>query len=266
MSGVYRHTAAEGRAAIHFRTLVGALVVREFKGQYRRSLLGPAWAFIQPLAYMVIFIFLRGVLDISSEGAPYALFTFCALVPWTFFSNAITRCAPSIYANGAILKKISIAREVFPVAAVFTSLLDLAIASVILTGMMIWYAVPLSIHMLWLPVLITLTGLLALGFGLAAAAIGTFKRDVMFAIPFAMQFWLLATPVMYPASQVPERWRAFYDLNPMVGLIDAFRAVLIRAEAPDLTSLGASVALTALVWALAWPLFRSVSNYFADVL
>ncbi|MEO5376760.1 MAG: ABC transporter permease [Magnetococcus sp. DMHC-6] len=248
------------------RDLVFALVARGFQGQYRRSLLGPAWAFLQPLAYMVVFSFLRGVLNIPSDGIPYAIFTFSALVPWTFFSNAVTRCAPSISANAALLKKISVAREVFPVAAVVTSSLDLLIASMVLAGMMMWFQIPVGWSLLWLIPLIFFTALFALGIGLVVAAVGTFKHDVIFGMPFLMQFWLLATPVMYPVSQVPEKWQFFFSINPMVGLIEGFRTVLVRGTAPDMELLGTSVIGIALVWLVAWPLFRSVSQYFSDVL
>nr|CRH08058.1 Putative O-antigen export system permease protein rfbA [Candidatus Magnetococcus massalia] len=267
LSGSYHHLHTGTRQLAHLTSLLRALVEREFKGQYRRSLLGPAWAFLQPLAYMMVFIFLKGVLGIPSDaGVPYALFTFAALVPWTFFSNALSRCAPSVYANGPILKKSAVPREIFPLASVLTSFIDFAIASLILAGMMIWYKFGVGIHILWLPLLVLLTALLALGMGLLLAAIGTFKRDVIFAIPFAMQFWMLATPVMYPSNQVPERWRAFYDLNPMVGLIDSYRDVLLHNQAPDFAVLGESVLIIGIIWAVAWPLFRMVSQYFSDVL
>ncbi|MBF0371106.1 MAG: ABC transporter permease [Magnetococcales bacterium] len=264
--GIYRQTrggVGEGRRMV---ALAQALVVRGFKGQYRRSLMGPAWAFLQPLVYMVVFTFLRGVLDIPSNGIPYAIFTFSALVPWTFFSNAVSRCAPSISANGGILKKISVAREIFPISAVVTSLLDFLIASVILVGMMVYYEVPVGWTLLWIPLLVVLTALFALGIGLAAAAVGTFKHDVIFGIPFLMQFWMLATPIMYPASQVPERWQGIFALNPMVGLIEGFRNILTLGQGPDLALLGTSVLGIAVVWLIAWPLFRSVSQYFSDVL
>ncbi len=249
-----------------FFTLMWALVMRELKGRYRRSLLGPAWAIIQPLFYMVIFTFLRGVLDISSEGVPYVIFTYSALVPWTFFSNAVTRCGPSISSNAGLLKKIAISREVFPLSGVVTSLVDFFISSLILIGMMIWFKVPVGVSLLWLPVLVLLTGLLALGVGFGVAAVGTYKHDIIFAVPFFMQFWLLATPIMYPLGKVPERWQSLYILNPMVGLIEGFRATIIRGTAPDLGLLLVSLLGIALVWLVAWPLFRYMSQYFADVL
>ena len=240
--------------------------MRELKGRYRRSLLGPAWAIIQPLFYMVIFTFIRGVLDITSEGVPYVIFTYSALVPWTFFSNGVSRCGPSVSSNAGIVKKIAIAREVFPVAGLVVSLFDLLISSLILVGMMVWFRVLAGWSLLWLPVLVLLTALLALGVGLGVAALGTYKRDVTLALPFLMQLWLLATPIMYPLGNVPERWQFLYNLNPMVGIIEGFRRVVVKGMSPDLGLLGISLFGIALVWLVTWPLFRYMSQYFADVL
>jgi lipopolysaccharide transport system permease protein len=249
-----------------FINLLGALVIREIKGQYRRSFLGPAWALLQPLFYMVIFTFIRGVLNITSEGIPYVLFTYSALVPWTFFSNAVTRCGPSVIQNAGIVKKVNLPRLVFPTAAVSTSLFDLLMSGIILIGMMFWFHVPISWTILWLPVLIVLIALLALGIGMLIAAVGTYKRDIVFATPFLMQFWLLATPIMYPLSSVAERWRQLYLANPMVGLIESFRGVLIKGSAPDLNLLAMSIVGIGVIWIISWPFFRVMSQYFADVL
>ncbi|MEO5366629.1 MAG: ABC transporter permease [Magnetococcus sp. WYHC-3] len=262
----YLHLNGPDGRLVRWGDLVLALMVREFKGQYRRSLLGPAWALLQPLAYLLVFLFLRGVLDIHSGSVPYALFAYVALVPWTFFANAVTRCGPSVQANAGILKKVAVPREVFPLAAVATALLDLLFSGVLLAGFMVWYQTPVSWVLLWLPVLMALLVLLALGVGLGLAAVGTFKRDILFATPFLLQFWMLATPVIYPASQVPERWRSLFDLNPLVGLIEGFRSVILQGQTPDMHLLGGSLVGVFLVWLLAWPLFRSVSRHFADVL
>jgi lipopolysaccharide transport system permease protein len=215
---------------------------------------------------MVIFTFLRGVFNISSEGVPYIIFTYSALVPWTFFSNAVTRCGPSISANASIVKKIAVSREVFPLSSVAISLVDFFIASFILIGMMVWFETPIGIAMFWIPLLIVLAALLALGIGLAVSAVGTYKHDIIFAMPFFLQFWLLATPVMYPLGDVPEKFRHVYHLNPMVGIVEGFRATIIRGVSPDTALLLYSLGGIAVVWAVAWPLFRYTSQYVADVL
>lgn len=266
MEALYIHPVNRKDEWKKFWSLVWALSVREVKGKYRRSLLGPFWAVLQPLFYMVIFTFVRGMLDIPSDGIPYVVFTYSVLVPWTFFSNVVTRCAPSIMANASLVKKISIWREVFPAASIITAFLDFLIASIILILMMIWFEVPLSLNLLWVPVLMVLTGLLAFGIGLGIAALGTYKQDIAFALPFFMQFWILATPIMYPLSKVPSSWLLFYQLNPMVGLIEAFRNVMIKAAAPDMSLLAITIVEMVLIWALALPLFKNMSQYFADVL
>ena len=259
--------AARPQPMLHrFASLLSSLVARDFKGQYRRSVLGPAWAIIQPLFYMVIFVFLRKMLRISSEGVSDALDTYAVLVPWSFLSNAIMRSGPSIYSNGNILKKIAMPREVFPAASVALSLIDLGIAAVVLIGMMVWYRAAVGLALLWLLPLVGLTVLLAMGAGFLVAALGAFKRDIVFGMPFLIQFWLLATPILYPLDKVPPGVKGIYVLNPAVGLIEGFRSVLIHNSQPDLNLLGISLAGVCVLWLLAWPVFRYTSQYFADVL
>ncbi len=259
--------SADAKAELsRFLNLLWALVVRDFKGQYRRSVLGPSWAIIQPVLYMAIFLFLRGLFNISSEGVSYVIFAYSALVPWAFFANAVARSAPSVYSNAGIVKKMAVPREIFPIASVVLSLIDLFISSLLLVGMMIWFRVPIGWSLLWLPILVLLTILFALGLGLALAALGTYKRDVTFAVPFLMQFWLLATPIMYPLSMVPETWQFLYSLNPMVGIIEGFRGAIVMGTAPDPWLLALSVLGIIIVWLVAWPLFRYMSRYFADML
>jgi lipopolysaccharide transport system permease protein len=247
-------------------TLIFALVYRDIMARYRRSMLGPLWAILQPLAFMVIFSLLRGVLDISSEGVPYVLFSYAGLLPWTFFSNAVIYCGPSILSNSGVVKKMALPREVFPLAAIVTALFDFLMASLVMAGMMIFYRMPVGWNLLWLPLLCLNASLLAFAVGMVIAAMGTFKRDFVIAAPLLMQFWLLITPVIYPLSSVPERWLSFYLLNPMAGIIEGFRAVLLRAEAPAFGPLGWSVLVTLITLALAWPFFRWLSRYFADMI
>ncbi len=264
--GSYHATRGIRPRVSAFFALLQESVIRDFKGRYRRSVLGPGWAVLQPAFYMLVFLFLRGVLDIPSDGSPYVIFTYAALVPWTFFSNALTRAAGSVYGGAGILKKSPVQREIFPLSAVLSALVDFAIAAAILALLMVWYRVAVGWALLWLPVLIVLVVLLSLGTGMGIAAIGTFRRDVLFGINFVMQFWMLGSPVMYPMSQVPEKWRTLYELNPMVGIIEGFRAVVVRNESPDLFLLGSATVVIAVIWIVAWPTFRFASSYFADVL
>ncbi|MFC2163307.1 ABC transporter permease [Candidatus Altiarchaeota archaeon] len=246
--------------------ILWALTVREFKGRYRRSLLGPLWAIIQPLFYMLLFVFMKSLFQISDEGVPYSLFTYSALVPFTFFSTAINRCGYGIYNNTQIIKKTPVPREVYLIAAILIALIEFFVSAIILFLMMLWFKIQLSWHILWVLPILFLTCIAALGFGMGLSAIGTFKQDVLFGIPFIMQFWMLATPVMYPYSQVPAKWGFLYSLNPMVGIIEGFRAIIIKGIAPDFTLLGISAVVSIVVLAVTWPFFRYLSQYFADVL
>jgi lipopolysaccharide transport system permease protein len=252
--------------ARQFANLMFALVYRDIMSRYRRSWLGPLWAILQPLILMVLFNMLRGFVSIPSDGLPYVLFSYTALVPWTFLTNAISFSGPSITSNATVVKKIAIPREVFPLAAVVTALFDFAMASLVLGGMMVWFHVSPGWALVWLPVLVLITAILAFGLGMLIAGLGTFQHDFIFATPFLMQFWLYATPVIYPLSSVPERWRGLYMLNPMVGVIEGFRNVLLRATPPSLEALGWSVLTTAAILAITWPSFRWVSQYVADVI
>ncbi|MFH1023622.1 MAG: ABC transporter permease [Planctomycetota bacterium] len=258
-------SSRSGGEARRFRTLLWALVVREIKGRYRRSLLGPAWAVVQPLGYLLIFLMLRGVLGVRGDGTPYAVFAMAALVPWTFFSNAVAWCGPSILANAGIVKKIAVPRIVFPTAYVAASLVDFVIGGVLLAGVLAWHRVTPGVTLLWVPVLAFLTAILALGVGLFFAALGTYKRDFIFVVPFIMQFGVLASPVMYPVEKVPAAWWGVYQWNPMVGILVGFRNTLIAGTAPDPRLLAISIAGILAIWLVTYPLFRYMSQYFADV-
>lgn len=248
-----------------FLSLLWALVYRNVIARYRKSVLGIGWAIIQPVMYMVVFGILRGVTGVSSEGFPYPVFIFSALAPWTFFANAISNSAPSVITNANIVKKVAIPREIFPLSAVMTALFDFCMAALVLAGLMVYYQVAVGWALLWLPVLLAITIMLALSVGMLLSSFGTFKRDLVLAAPFLTQFWLFASPVIYPLSEVPPEWKTLYMLNPTVGLIEGYRNVLLRAEAPPLDLLGWSCLVTFGLFIVVWPLFRWISQYFADV-
>ncbi len=266
MKAVYHHSEPGRRPVARFGALLFALVDRDLRAKYRRSSLGMSWAFLKPLILMVLFNILRGVVDISSDGIPYLLFSYTGLVPWTFFSTAVAACGVSVTDNAEILKKISLPREVFPLAGVMTALFDFAMAAILLAGMIVWYGVPVGWTLLWVPVLVFLAAVIAFGLGLLIAGLGTFRRDVVFAVPFILQAWLFVTPVIYPMSSVPSEWYAWYLVNPMVGVVEGFRSVLLKASSPPLDAIAVSAIVSALVLAVAWPVFRWLSAYFADVL
>ncbi len=250
----------------HLWNLLWALVYRDIRVRYRRSFLGPAWAIIQPLMLMVVFTIIRGIVTIPSDGVPYVIFSYSALVPWMFFSKATQACGASIISNASIIKKIDIPREILPLAAVLTAAFDLLMSGLVLVGMMIWFRVPVNETLLWIPVLVLMTGMLAMGIGMFLSAFGTFKRDFLMASGFLIQLWLYVSPIIYPISSVPEQWRSLYELNPMVGILEGFRTVLVKGVSPNLNLLMVSVFGMCIVWIIAHPLFRKMSQYFADVL
>jgi len=215
---------------------------------------------------MMMFNLLKGFMQIPSDGIPYVLFSYAALVPWTFFTNSVAACGPVIITNADVIKKIALPREVFPLAAVTATLFDFAMSGIVLAAMMIWFKVGVGLALLWLPVLIVLMTATAFAVGILLAGLGTFRRDFTFATPFLTQAWLFITPVIYPLSTVPEQWRSLYMLNPMVGVVEGFRNVLLKASAPAMEPLGWSALTTVILLALCWPLFRKLSEYFADVL
>jgi lipopolysaccharide transport system permease protein len=167
--------------------------------------------------------------------------------------------------NANVIKKIAAPREVFPLSAVMTAFFDFAMSGTVLVGFMIWYQIPVGSALIWLPVLIGVTAILAFAVGMFLASLGTFKRDLIMAAPFLMQLWLFTSPIMYPLSQVPEKWRPLYIINPVVGLIEGYRHVLLKGSAPPMEPLFWSVFITGLVLVFAWPFYRWMSQYFADV-
>lgn len=246
--------------------LLVALVKRDFRAQYRRSLIGPAWALLNTLIYLGLFVAVRSFLGIPSDGQPYVLFAAVAIVPWTFFSGAVTRAGASIMLNGSLIKKMAVHREVFPAAAVVLSIGDLLIASMVLLVLAGWYGVNIGWAMLWAIPLLLLLAILAYAVGMAVAAVGVYKRDVVLALPFVIQVWMLASPIMYPLSAVPEQWRGLYALNPVVGIVEGLRMALLHNAIPDVELMMWALIGTGLLLTMGKLLFRSLSQYFVDVL
>ena len=264
--GKYINISSTSRRFARFFSLLSALVVRDVTSRYRRSSLGMWWAFIQPVVLMLLFNMLRGFVNIPSDGVPYILFSYTGLVPWTFFTNSVSACGPSIIQNAEIIKKISMPREVFPLAAVFATLFDFGMSAIILAILMFWYKVSVGLTLLWVPPLVILTIGASFAIGILLAGLGTFRKDFIFATPFLTQAWLFITPVIYPLSSVPEKWRSFYMLNPMVGVIEGFRSVLIKGQSPEIKPLLLAMVMVIIIMSISWPLFRKLSDYFADVL
>ncbi|MGN6274819.1 MAG: ABC transporter permease [Solirubrobacterales bacterium] len=248
-----------------YRDLAGQIALRDITVRYRQTLLGGAWAVLQPIGLMVVFSLIFGnVAEISSNGLPYPLFSLSALVPWTFFSNAILLGSDSLVANSALVSKIYFPRIFMPAGILVAGCVDMAISLVILMAIvLIWGFVP-SPAILSLPLLIAIAIAAALGVSTALSAINVRYRDVRYVVPFAVQFWLFISPVVYPSSSLSEPWRTLSAINPMVGVIEGFRwATLGTGNAPwDLIGISAVSALVLLLAGLAY--FDRVERSFAD--
>jgi lipopolysaccharide transport system permease protein len=247
------------------RELLGFLTWRDISVRYKQTALGIAWAVLQPVMTMIVFsIFFGRLAGVSSDGLPYPLFAFAALVPWTLFAHSLAESSNSLVANQNLITKVYFPRLVIPLAGVAAGLVDFAIAFVILLGMLAWYGVIPGIGVVVLPLLLLLTILTALGVGLWLSAMNVRYRDVRYAIPFLSQLWLFATPIAYSSSLVPDRWQFLYGLNPMVGVITGFRWALLGSPAPG-PMIWASVVMVFLILASGLFYFRRMERTFADI-
>jgi lipopolysaccharide transport system permease protein len=248
-----------------FRELLYFLIWRDVKVRYKQTVLGAAWAILQPLLTMVIFsIFFGKLARMPSDGVPYPLFAYVALVPWTFFANGLTLSSGSLISNQGLLRKVYFPRLVIPISAVASGLIDFAIALVVLIGMVVWYGITPTSNIVWLAPLILLALVTALGVGLWFSALNVLYRDIQYIVPFLVQVWLYTTPIVYPSSLVPPSWRTLYAINPMVGVVEGFRwALLGTGTAPGPVILvSAMAALTILVGGLFF--FRRMEKSFSD--
>lgn len=248
-----------------YRDLFYILTLRDIKVRYKQTVLGAAWAVIQPLATMLIFwMFFGRLAGIPSDGVPYPLFAFAGLLPWTFFSNAVTNSGNSLVGSSNLITKVYFPRLIIPTASVAAGLLDLAISFGVLALMMAWFGVVPGISILLLPLLVVLTCLLAVGVGMWVSALNVKYRDIRYALPFVIQLGLFVTPIIYPVSIIPEKWRPLMALNPVAGQIEAYRAVLF-GKPIDWFSLGVSAVITVAVLIYAAYSFKKMERTFADL-
>jgi lipopolysaccharide transport system permease protein len=249
-----------------YRELLYFLIWRDVKVRYKQTAIGAAWAIIQPLMTMIIFTMVFGKFaNMPSDGLPYPIFTFAALLPWTYFSKALSQSVSSVVADANLITKVYFPRLLLPLAAVVGGLIDFAIAFVFLLGMMAWYGLAPHSAILLLPFFVLLTMLTALSVSVWLSVINVRYRDVGQAIPFLVQIWLFASPVAYPASVVPENWRFLYNLNPLAGIIEGFRWALLGSQNPPIVSLlsTAAVVLALLYGGIVF--FKRMEKTFADV-
>lgn len=250
-----------------FRELLYFLIWRDVKVRYKQTVLGAGWAVLQPFVTMVIFTVVFGNLaKIPSDGLPYPIFAYTALLPWTYFSQALNRTGASLVSNAGVIKKVYFPRLITPIAAAVSPMVDFAIAFGILVGMLAWFGIVPGMAILALPLFLLLAFVTALAVGLFASALNVRYRDVGYLIPFLTQIWMFLSPVLYPVSLVPEKWRFLYGLNPMAGVIEGFRWALLGSENPDFSVISVSSAAILLLLILGIFYFKRVERFFADVI
>ncbi len=249
-----------------YRELLYFLIWRDVKVRYKQTALGVSWAIIQPVFTMVLFsLFFGRLAKMPSDGIPYPLFSYAALVPWTFFSHGLTLASNSLVGSANLIKKVYFPRLAIPIASVTSGVIDFAIAFIVLLGMMIYYGIVPTLNVIWLPLLLLITCITSLGVSLWLSALNVQFRDVRYMIPFLTQLWLFATPIAYPSSLLSEPWRTLYSLNPMVGVVEGFRWALLGTEtAPGPILIVSSLAALALLVGGAF-YFRRLEKTFADV-
>ena len=247
-----------------YRELLYFMVWREIKIRYKQTALGLAWAVVQPLFTMIVFsIFFGRLAKMPSDGLPYPIFALCALLPWQLFAYSLTEASNSVVSNQKLITKVYFPRLIMPLSALGVGLVDFCVAFLLLLSLAAYYGVAPSIALLTVPLWVLLAVLTALSVGLWLSAINVKYRDVRYTVPFMTQLWMFATPVAYPTSIVPEAWRPFYALNPMVGVVDGFRFAILGTDPPQLT---VTISLLSVVVLLTGGLFyfRRMERLFAD--
>jgi len=249
-----------------YRELLYFLVWRDVKVRYKQTVLGAAWAVIQPFFTMVVFsLFFGRLAGVPSDGIPYPIFSYAALVPWTFFANGLAQSANSLVGSANLIQKVYFPRLVVPISAVLAGVVDFALAFAVLLGMMLYFGTVPTANAIWLPALLLLAFVTALGVGLWLSALNVQYRDVRYTVPFLTQFWMFATPIAYSSSLLPEPWRTLYGLNPMVGVVEGFRWALLGTQTRPGPVVAASALAAGLLLVSGACYFRRMERTFADV-
>jgi lipopolysaccharide transport system permease protein len=250
-----------------YRELLYFLVWRDVKVRYKQSLIGAGWAIIQPVMTMAIFTVVFGnFAKIPSDGMPYAVFAYAALLPWTYFSSALSRSGTGLVSNANLITKVYFPRLIIPLASVIAPAVDFLFAFLVLLGLMAWFGIAPTWGILALPLFFLLAMITALAVGLWLSPLNARYRDVGHTIPFLIQFWMFASPVVYPVSLIPESWRLIYSLNPMVGVIEGFRWALLGKANTDFSSILVSIAVVLVLLAGGIVFFKRMERTLADVI
>jgi lipopolysaccharide transport system permease protein len=249
-----------------YRELFYFLIWRDIKVRYKQTVLGAAWAIIQPLFSMMVFsLFFGRLANIPSDGVPYPVFSYVALVPWMFFANGLSEAANSLVNSANLIKKVYFPRLTVPAAAALSGIVDFMLAFLVLLAMMLYYGILPTISVIWLPLFLLLGSITSLGAGLCLSALNVQFRDVRYTVPFLIQLWLFATPIAYPSSLLSDPWRTLYGLNPMVGVIEGFRWALLGTVSFHVSTVivSALIALALLAGGVFY--FGRMEKTFADV-
>lgn len=249
-----------------YRELLISLVKRDLQVRYRQTIIGGLWAIVQPLTTMVVFSFFFGKLaGIPGGGVPYPIFSYGGLLLWTYFTAALTTSSNSMVASSALITKVYFPRIIVPIASTITPLIDYLVASIVLIGMMVYFQIVPTQFAIFVPITVILTWFLAMGMGFWLSALNVKYRDIGFALPFFIQLLLFVTPVIYPSSIAPN-FRTLLALNPMTGIIDAHRNLILGGLPVDWSALGVSAILVTIIFLSGSAYFKSVERYFADII
>ena len=266
LQGIVQNRLEWIREFWNYRELFYFFIWRDIKIRYKQTVLGAMWAVIQPFFTMVVFtIFFGNFAKIPSEGVPYPVFSYSALVPWTYFSGAMAMSANSLVGNSNLLTKVYFPRFAIPASAAFSGILDFLIASTILFGIMVYFHVPMSWNLILWPILVFPLIFMALGLGMIFSSLNVKYRDIKYTIPFLIQIWLFATPIIYPISILPEKYKIFVAINPLTGVIEAFRSTVIPNKPIDLWLLLFSFVVSILLFIVGLIYFRKTEKNFADI-
>ncbi len=249
-----------------YRELIFFMTWRDLKVRYKQTLLGASWAILQPFLTMVVFsIFFGNLAKVPSDGVPYPIFSYTALIPWTLFSKALQDASRSLVANSHMITKIYFPRMILPLSSVMAGVVDFLIAFIVLLGMMVFYNIFPTVNVWVLPIFLLLALVTAVGIGLWLSALNVLFRDINYVLPFLTQFWMYLTPIAYPSSMVPSKWQAIYALNPMTGVVEGFRWALLGTGQPPgiMTLISSIVAVVLLVSGMFY--FRRMERLFADM-
>jgi lipopolysaccharide transport system permease protein len=251
---------------LEYRELLYFLAWRDIKVRYKQTVLGVAWAIIQPFFTMLVFSVFFGKLGkMPSDGIPYPIFAYAALVPWTFFAHGLNQSSNSLVSGAQLIKKVYFPRLIVPVASVLSGVVDFILAFIVLLGMMLYYGLTPTANVVWLPAFLLLALITSLGVGLWLSTLNVQYRDVRYAVPFITQFWLFATPIAYPSTLLSEPWRTLYGLNPMVGVVEGFRWVLLGTNTRPGGMIFVSCLMAIAILITGAFYFRRMEKTFADV-